>query len=224
MTSPHPVPPLPQPQQPVQAARALAEAAHAAAGAWAQPLDPHRHGRSVSQLYSALRDTGIAVRGLAAWQPDGAPSGAAPAEFARHVTSAAGWLLTAWNGLEGVLAAEGFGPLPDPDEPGAALCRAARGALRAWRQPDGTVADRDAAVRQLITATGFLSAGALGLAAYAPPHRAADLQAVCAGLAEVAADLAAAVHESADGAAPGQHYAGPEPGPEAEPRQPGARE
>jgi hypothetical protein len=218
MTSTHPVAPLPQPRQPAHAAQALAEAAYAAAGTWAQPLDPHRHGRAVSQLYSALRDTGIAARGLASWQPDSDQPGTAPGKFARHVTAAAGWLLTAWHGLEGVLAAEGIGLLPDPDEPGAALCHAARTAVRAWRQPTGTATDRDTAVRRLITASGFLSAGALGLATYAPPGRAADLQAVCASLAEVTADLAAAVQEAGTATAPGQHRAGPGP------RQQGAPE
>jgi hypothetical protein len=214
MTSPHPVPPLPQPQQAAQAARALAEAAHAAAGAWAQPLDPRHHNRAVSQLYSTLRDTGIAARGLAAWQPDGGQPVPAPREFARHMTAAAGWLLSAWNGLEGVLGAEGIGPLPIPDEPGAALCRATRGAIRAWRQPSGPAADRDATIRWLITATGFISAGTLGLATYGPHPRAADLQAVCAGLAEVAADLNAAISE-ADGQATrtgGAEPAPPQPG------------
>ena len=76
MTSRQPAPPLPPPPQPAQAARALAEAALAAAGAWAQPLDSARHSRAVSQLYSALRDVGIATRGLADWQPaDAVPGG-----------------------------------------------------------------------------------------------------------------------------------------------------
>jgi hypothetical protein len=209
MTRPHPViPPLPQPQQPAQAARALAEAAHAAAGAWAQPLDPRRHDRAVSQLHSVLHDAGIAARGLADWQPDDGPSGAAPAKFARHVTAAGAWLLTAWNGLD-VPTAEGAGPLPDPDEPGVALCRATRSTVRAWREPSGTLSDRDAAVRRLITATGFLSAGALGLATYAPSRSAADLQAVCACLAEVAADLTAAIQDTGDATSTG-HDRGPE--------------
>ena len=68
MTSTHPVPPLPQPQPPAAAAQALTDAAQAAARAWAQPLDSARHQRAVSQLYSVLRDLGIAARGLAAWQ------------------------------------------------------------------------------------------------------------------------------------------------------------
>jgi hypothetical protein len=208
MTSPYPVPP--PPPAPAQAVRTLAEAAHAAAGAWAQPLDPRRHDRAVSQLHSVLRDAGIAARGLAAWRPDGDPPGPAAGEFARHVTAAAGWLLTAWNSLDGVLAAEGIAPLPDPDEPGAVLCHAARITVRAWRQPSGTAADRDATVRRLITVTGFLSAGALGLATYAPPRRAAALQAVCAYLAEVTADLAAAVQDTGNDPGPGP---GTGPGP-----------
>ena len=50
MTSTHHVSPLPPPPPPARAAQALAEIAYAAAGAWAQPLDPSRHGRAVSQL------------------------------------------------------------------------------------------------------------------------------------------------------------------------------
>ena len=43
-----------------------------------------------------------------------------------------------------MLAFEGLGPLPDPDEPGAALCRAARNVILAWRLPSGNTDDRDA--------------------------------------------------------------------------------
>jgi hypothetical protein len=166
-------------------------------------LDSTRHSRAVSQLYSVLRDLGIATRGLADWQPADAPPGAASAEFARHVTSGARWLLSAWISLEGVLASEGLGPLHDPDEPGAALCHAARNIIPAWRQPAGTGAERDATIRRLITATGFLSAATLGLATWAPLH-AVDLQSVGASLAEVTADLAAAVDETGSDAMPGR--------------------
>ena len=96
------------------------------------------------------------------------PSGLVPREFARHVTAGARRLFDAWNCLDGVQAFEGFGPLPDPDEPGAALCHAARNVIPAWRQPSGTSADRDATIRRFITATGFVSAATLGLATYAP--------------------------------------------------------
>ena len=68
MTSRPPAPPLPKPQHPAVAAQALAEAAHAAAHAWAQPLEPDSHNRAISQLYSTLRDLGIAARGLASYQ------------------------------------------------------------------------------------------------------------------------------------------------------------
>jgi len=203
MTSPQPAPPLPPPPQPAQAAWALAEAALAAAGAWAQPLDSTRHSRAVSQLYSALRDLGIATRGLAGWQPGDAPPGTASAEFARHVTSGARWLLSAWHILDGVLAFEGLGQLPDPDEPGTALCHAARSTILAWRQPSGSSFDRDTAIRRLTTATGFLSAATVSLATYAPRRRAIDLQAVGASLAEVTADLTAAIQETGSGDAPG---------------------
>ena len=197
MTSPQPFPPLPQPQPPAAAAGALADAAGAAARAWAQPLHPDRHQRAVSQLYSTLRDLGIAARGLAAWQVPGTPEGPVPKEFARHVTSGSRWYLGACVCLDGVLAFEGLGPLPDPDEPGAALCRAARNVIPAWRQPSGSSDYRDATVRAFIAATGLVSAGALGLAAYAPRRTFIGLQAVVASLAEVVADLSAAVGEPA---------------------------
>ena len=81
--------------------------------------------------------------------------------------------------------------------------RAARNAILAWRQPSGTSTDRDITVKRLITATGFLSAATLGLAIYAPRRRAIDLQAVCAGLAEVTAYLIAAIQVSSEDASPG---------------------
>ena len=103
---------------------------------------------------------------------------------------------------------EGLGPLPDPDEPGAALCHAARNAIPAWRQPSGTSADRDATIRRFITATGFVSAATLGLATYAPRPHAIDFQAALSSLAEATADLSAAIPETADDTAP-EHRAGP---------------
>lgn len=210
MTSTHPVPPLPLPQPPATAAHALANAAQAAARAWAQPLDSAQHQRAVSQLDSVLRDLGIAARGLAAWRVSGTPSGLVPREFARHVTAGARRIFDAWNCLDGVQAFEGFDPLPDPDEPGAALCHAARNVIPAWRQPTGTSADRDATIRRFITATGFLSAATLGLATYGPRRRAIDLQAALAMLAETIADLSEAIPETADDMAP-EHGAGPAP-------------
>lgn len=216
MPSSRPVPPLPPPPQPAQAARALTGAALAAASAWARPLEPARHGRAVTQLYSTLRDLGIAAGGLATWQPADAPPGTAPAEFARHVTSGARWLLSAWNSLDGIPAFEGPSLLPDPDEPGAALCHAARRTIPAWRHPSGSSADRDNAIRQLIIATGFLSAAALGLATYAPHDRAIDLQATVASLDEATADLTAAIQET------GSAATGPDAPPER--HQPGAPE
>ena len=197
MTSTHPFPSLPQPQPPAAAARALADAAEAAARAWAQPLDPARHQRAVSQLYSALRDFGIAARGLAAWQAPGTPAGQASREFTRHMTTGARQFLDAWNCLDGVLAFEGLSPLPDPGEPGAALCHAARNVIPAWRQPSGTISDRDTTIRHVITATGHVSAATLGLATYAPRHRAIGLQAALASLAGATADLSAAIGETA---------------------------
>ena len=178
MTSRPPAPPLPKPQHPAVAAKALAEAAYAAAHAWAQPLEPDSHNRAISQLYSTLRDLGIAARGLARYQTAGASPDPASRDFPRHVTASARWLLSACESLDGVLAAEGISSLPDPDEPGAALCRTARNVILAWRQPSGTSADRDTTVRRFITATGFLSSATLGLAVYAPRHRVIDLQVV----------------------------------------------
>jgi hypothetical protein len=198
MTSTHPIPPLPQPQPPAAAAGALADAAGAAARAWAQPLHPDRHQRAVSQLYSTLRDLGIAARGLAVWQVPGTPEEPAAREFTRHVTSGSRWYLGACICLDEVAfeGLTGFG-LPDPDEPGAALCRAARNVILAWRLPSGGSEDRDVTVRAFITATGLVSAGALGLSACAPRRTFIGLQAVIASLAEVVAALSAAVGEPA---------------------------
>jgi hypothetical protein len=197
MTSTNPSPPLPQPQPPAAAAQTLADAAGAAARAWARPLPPDRHQRAVSQLHSALRDLGIAARGLAAWQAPGTPPGPAYPEFARHVTAGARRFLDAWNCLDGVLAFEGLGPLPDPDEPGTALCRAARNVIPAWRQPSGSSDYRDATVRAFIAATGLVSAATLGLATYAPRRTFIGLQSAVASLAEAIADLSAAIEEPA---------------------------
>jgi hypothetical protein len=119
------------------------------------------------------------------------------------VTASARWLLSACESLDGVLAAEGISLLPDPDEPGAVLCRAARNAILAWRQPSGASADRDITVKRFITATGFLSSATVGLATYAPRRRAIDLQVVGASLAEVIAYLTAAIQVPAEDAAPG---------------------
>ncbi len=204
MTSRPPAPPLPKPQHPAVAAKALAEAAYAAAHAWTQPLEPDSSNRAVSQLYSTLRDLGIATRGLARYQAAGTSPDPASRDFGRHVTASARWLLSACESLDGVLAAEGTSFLPDPDEPGAVLCRAARNAILAWRQPSGPSADRDITVRRFITATGFLSCAALGLAVYAPRHLLIDLQVVGASLAEAVAYLTAAIQVPADDAAPGQ--------------------
>jgi hypothetical protein len=201
MTSQQPAPPLPPPPQPVAAARSLADAALAAAGAWAQPLDPDWHSRAVSQLYSAVRDLGIATRGLATWMATDGPSGTASAEFARQVTAGARWLLSAWNCLDEVLTFEGAGTLPDPDELGTALCHAARLTILAWRQPSGSSLDRDTATRQLITAIGFLSDATASLADSALGHRAIDLLAVGVCLAEANASLAAAIQEPGNGPA-----------------------
>jgi hypothetical protein len=209
MSSPQPAAPPPQPQRPAVAAQSLAEAARAAASAWSQPLDPAQHGRAISQLYSTLRDLGIAASALATYKTSGIRPGLEPTAFAQHVTASARWLLNAWQSLDGVLAAEGIGPAVNPAEPGATLCRAARQTLVAWRRPFGTAADREAIIRQFITAIEFLSAATLGLMAYPPRHRAIDLHAVDASLAGAIAYLEAAIQRPeeapADGAGPARH-------------------
>jgi hypothetical protein len=204
MPTAHPAPPLPQPQPPAAAARAVTLAAQAAACAWAQPLNPAAHSRAISQLHSILRDLGIATRGLAAYQAGDTPPSPAPSDFAQHTGTGAGWLLDSWQRLDGVLAAEGISPPADPDEPGAVLCEAARNAILAWRQPAGATADRDVTVRQLITATGFLSAAITALATYAPRRLAIDLQTAGAALAEATAYLTAAIPPPNDGTPPGR--------------------
>ena len=71
MTARNPAPPLPHPQPPAAAGQALRDAAQAAAYAWARPTGPAGHARAVSQMYSVLRDLGIAARGLARCRPAG---------------------------------------------------------------------------------------------------------------------------------------------------------
>ena len=208
MTTRNPAPPLPHPQLPAAAAHALRDAAQAAAYGWARPKGPAGHARAVSQMYSVLRDLGIAVRGLARYQTAGTPPGPASPQFAQHVTASDRWLLVAWQHLDGVLAAEGLGTLPDDDgDPGTVLCQAARNAILSWRQPEGTAADRDATVEHLITAIWFLAIGALSLAAYAPRRRTIELRAVANSLAEVAACLTQAIQAPADDTEPGHNAA-----------------
>jgi hypothetical protein len=150
-----------------------------------------------------VHDLGIAAQGLAQWVPADAPSETAYAKFAWHVTSGASWLLTARDSLNDVLAFEKAGQLPDPNEPGAALCRAARIAIPAWRQPSGSSLDRDTAVRQLIVAADFLSAATASLAARVPLGHATALQAAGASLAEATASLTAAIQEPGGSTVPG---------------------
>jgi hypothetical protein len=204
MTARNPAPPLPHPQPPAAAGQALRDAAQGAAYAWARPTGPAGHARAVSQMYSVLRDLGIAARGLARYQTAGTPPTPASAQFASNLTASDRWLLDAWQHLDGVLAAEGLGTLPDGGEPGTVLCQAARNAILAWRQPEGTAADRDATVEHLITAIWFLAIGALILAAYAPRRRTIELRAVANSLAEVAACLTQAVQPATDDNTPGQ--------------------
>ena len=192
MTSGSEAPPLPPPQPPAAAARAVSEAAQAVADAWAQPMDTAEHNRAISQLYSILRDLGIATKGLARYQTTGAPAWPASQDFRRLVASSAEQLLRASESLDGVPAAEGLGAVPDPEDPGTLLCRATRNAITAWRQPAGTSAERDAILEPLITTIGFLSAATRSLATHAPRRRTIELHAVAAILSEVTARLSKA--------------------------------
>ena len=196
MTSGSGAPPLPPPQPPAIAAHAVSEAARAVADAWAQSMDPAQHNRAISQLYSVLRDLGIATRGLARYQTTGNPACPASLDFRRLVAASAERLLRASESLDGVLAAEGLGAVPDPEDPGALLCRATRNAITAWRQPAGTSAERDISVEQLITAIGFLGAATRSLATQAPRRRAIELHTVAAILGEVTACLSKASQPS----------------------------
>lgn len=193
MNTTRPLPILPQPQPPAAAGQGFADAAGAAAFAWARPVSPGRHQRAASQVYAVLLDLGIAARSLATWKVLGTAAGPVPQEFARHVNAAAFRFREARSRLDDVPAFDGPGPLPYPDEPGAALCRAARHLIPAWRQPAGSSDYRDATVRALITATGLLSAGVLALATWAPPRTAAGLHAALACLTEAVTELSAAV-------------------------------
>jgi hypothetical protein len=142
-----------------------------------------------------VRDLGIATRGLTAWQSAGYPPGTPPSGFAQHVRFGTELLVSAWSRFSDVLAFEGVGALPDPDEPGTALCHAARDAILAWREPSGTSHDRDAVLCQLIAATRFLSAAMASLAACAPRHLAISLQAAGADLTAAVTTFAAAIEE-----------------------------
>jgi hypothetical protein len=194
-------PPLPPPPIPAAAARAVSEAARVAADAWAQPMETAQFNRALSQLYSLLRDLGIATRGLTRYQTTGYPADPAPLGFPRHVHASAQHLLNTWQSLDGVLTAEGVGPVPDPDEPGSVLCQTARTAITAWRQPAGTSTDRDTTMERLIAALGFLATAARNLAAHASRQRTIELLAMDAGLAKAAACLRKAVQAAADDAA-----------------------
>ena len=73
------------------------------------------------------------------------------------------------------------------------LCRAARNAITAWRQPAGTSAERDTTVEQLIAGVGFLATATLTLTTSAPRRRTVELDAAAASLAGVTACLAKAI-------------------------------
>ena len=193
MTSQPAAPPLPPPLRPDVAAQAVSQAAQAAASGWAQPMSPAAHRRAVSQLYSTLRDLGIAARGLARYQTADDPSGPTPPGFSQHIAASARCFLATCDSLDGVLAAEGLDLVVDPTEPGAELCHAARSAIVAWRQPYGTSAERDTTVKQLVATTPFLAAAALSLTTYAPRRLAIHLRAVHAELIKATGCLMKAI-------------------------------
>jgi hypothetical protein len=166
-------------------------------------MDTAQFNRALSQLYSVLRDLGIAIRGLAQYQTTGNPADPAPLRFPRHVQAGAQHVLDTWQSLDGVLDAEGFGLVPDPDEPGASLCQAARTAITAWRQPTGRSTDRDTTMERLVAALRFFATAARNLAACAPRQRTIELLAVDEGLTEAAACLARTAQAPADDVAPG---------------------
>lgn len=197
MTGTHPAPPLPPPQQPAEAARQLAAAAHATATAWTQPQEPSGRRRAISQLRSALRDIGIATRSLARDNP-GTATPRSRMTCPGYAATAAMWLLTACDSLHGTADADPS-QLPDLDDPGTALCLAARAAIRAWRAPSGThAADYDATVRQVIVATGWLTTATLGLTAYGPLSHASSLQAAGASIGRATYCLTAILHPLPD--------------------------
>ena len=202
MTSQPAAPPLPPPLRPDVTAQAISQAAQAAASAWAIPMGPAAHRRAVSQLYSTLRDLGIAARGLARYQTAGHPSDPTPPGYTQHIAASAQCFLATCDSLDGVLAAEGLDLVVDPTEPGAELCHVARSAIVAWRQPCGTSAERDTTVRQLVATTPLLATAALSLTTYAPRRLAIHLRAVHAGLTEAtgclmkAIQVPGAVHEA----------------------------
>jgi hypothetical protein len=197
MTSGSAAPPLPPPQHHAAAARAVREAARLIADAWARPMEPTAFGRALSQLHSVLRDLGIAARGLARYETVGHPADPAPPGFSQDVQGGAQKLLDASLSLDGVLAAEGLAPVPDPDEPSAVLCRAARNAIISWRQPTGTSAERDITVERLIAAIGFLADATRSLAADAPRKRTIELLVVAERLTGAATCLTKAIEDPA---------------------------
>jgi hypothetical protein len=201
-------PPLPPPPPPEAAAGAVSKAARVVADVWAQPMEPAVFGRAICQLYSVLRDLGIATTGLARYQITGHPADPSPPGFSRFVISSARHLVVAGQSLNDVDAAEGLGPVPDPDEPGTVLCRAARTAITAWRQPAGSSVDCDVTVGWLITAIGSLSAATQCLITCAPPQRTTELYAVDAELVQASTCLARAVRPPADDLPPGPRRSG----------------
>ena len=105
MSSGSAAPPLPPPPHPAATARVLSETARAAADAWAQPMETAQFNRALSQLYSVLRDLGIATRGLARYQTTGYPADPAPLGFPRRVRAGAA-------GCADPLRPSGYPPAP----------------------------------------------------------------------------------------------------------------
>lgn len=203
MTNRPPAPPLPSPESPMEAAWTLSQAAQAAACAWMQPLDPGGRKRAIRQIRSVLRDLGIATRGLARFQvtsgghPDRSPGDSA---FGRQLAEASSSLLKASQRLDDFPATASTGYLPSDDEPGAALCQAARSVFPAWRQPSGTATCRNEAVRLLMTTIADLALAARAVADSAQQPIADSMHAVHSHLRDVNDCLSEAL--CAEGARP----------------------
>ena len=197
MASDHAAPPLPQPRPASAAARTLNDTAQAAASAWMNALEPTAHSRAVRHLCFALRDVGLGTWGLAYYQTTdtGAPS-SVMTDFLQQVTAASESMLIAFGRLEDVLPAEPLS-LPDSSDPGTALCQAARQAIRSWRRPTGTTADREQVIRQLKAATEALAQGARGLSFQAQDPYGDRLVTVCSYLSQATSSLTSTLQDPA---------------------------
>jgi hypothetical protein len=157
-------------------------------------MDLLAHNRAVWQLRSVLRDLDVATRGVARYR---VTEGSPPADlgFRSRVTAVSQLLFKASNDLGGVPTGKGTNSVPDDGDPGAVLCQAAREVIRAWRQPRGGRACRDAAIEQFAAALAALAQAARGLADRARPPLADHLRAVHECLGDAIFCLAGALED-----------------------------